>query len=114
MKLNEEKINEWIKKYYRLVYQYAYHVCKSSLLAERVAEQTFLKAYEYLQNKRQIDNPDTWFIQAARYYILREVYGSWKRGDDVEEKYKFPEPVNIEKIQTIMTRYEEKDANDRK
>ena len=114
MKTNDEQIREWAKEYYHLVYQYAFYICHDRSLAEQVAEQTFLEAYKNVQRIRRSGKPKGWIMQTARYFILKVVYESWKRGENVTEKFMLPEYVDIEMIQSIMKRYEENEGKSTK
>ena len=114
MKSNEEKVIEWVDQHYRLVYQYAYHICRDTSFAQRVADQTFMKAYEYLQDRRTIEDPGSWILTAARYYILREIYVIWENGTNVEEEFKLSGPIDMKRIREILTQYEESNADDKK
>lgn len=107
MKKSSDQIDEWVKQYYHLVVQYAYYMCKDRDSAEKIANRTFTAAYKKLQKKRRLENPKKWLIETARYYILKEVYNSWERGEDIVRKYELPETVDAERVQILIAHYEE-------
>lgn len=114
MKTNEEQLNEWTVKYYRLVFQQAFFVCRDRYAAERIAEQTFLAAYKNIRKIRKSDDVKGWIMHAARYFILKEVYSSRELGETVTEKFRLPESLDMETVHALIVQYEECDGNNTK
>ncbi|MCI7097699.1 MAG: hypothetical protein MR966_02075 [Lachnospiraceae bacterium] len=100
-------MQKWIKQYFSLVYHYAYYVCNDRSLAEKVADRTFEAVHRNIRKFRRTKDVRGWILQTARYFILKEIYSSWERGENIVEKYHSPDTLDPEAIQKIIRQYEE-------
>lgn len=113
MKTKEDRILEWSGKYYHEVYTYVRKVCKEKSLTEEITNRTFMEAYDNVGNVQRAGDPKGWMYRTARYFILKEFYEGWKRGEDISAKYELPENVDMDKIQFILKHYEEENGKNK-
>ncbi|MDO5408972.1 MAG: sigma factor [Lachnospiraceae bacterium] len=100
-------MKKWSNQYYRLLYVYVYQITSSSSLAEEITKETLLRAYERSDKLKGEPETGNWMIRTARYLILKEVYSSWERGEDIHEKYDLPDIVDPSAMKSIIEQYEE-------
>lgn len=107
MKHVTDLMEKWIKQYFNLVYHYAYYVCSDRSLADRIVDQTFDRMRRDAQKLSELTDVKRWVIETARYFILKEVYSSWERGEDITQKYNSPDTLDPETIRELIVQYEE-------
>lgn len=107
MRRVSDLMQKWIKQYFKLVYHYAYYVCNDRSLADRIVDQTFDMMYRNVRELSKSDDVKGWVMDTARYFILKEVYSSWERGEDITQKYNSPDTLDPETIQKLIKQYEE-------
>ncbi|MGN0292606.1 MAG: sigma factor [Lachnospiraceae bacterium] len=107
MKNDTVLMQKWIKQYYNLVYHYAYYVCNDRSLAEKVADKTFEAVHRNIRRLKKRNDAKGCILQTARYFILKEIYSSWERGESITEKYNSPDTLDPETIQRLIRQYED-------
>ena len=108
MKNKSDSTQKWIRQYFNLVYNYTCYTCGGDRsLAEKIAEQTFDAAHRNARKLKKVDNVKARILNTARYFILKEVYRSWERGENISEKYNLPDALDPETIQRYIAQYEE-------
>lgn len=109
MRNKNDLMTKWIKQYFNLVYRYAFFVCNDRSLADKIVDRTFDRMQENIQvlKRKSPDEVKGWVLQTARYHILKEVYDSWERGEDLSQKYSSPDTLDPETIRKLMKQYEE-------
>ena len=107
MKNDTVLMQKWIKQYYNLVYHYSCYVCNDRSLAEEVADKTFEAVHRNIRKLKKQNDIKGCILQTARYFILKEIYSSWERGENITEKYNSPDTLDPETIQRLIIQYEE-------
>lgn len=109
MRSSSDLMKKWMKLYFNLVYHYACFVCNDRSLADKIVDQTFDRMCENIRmlKRKSTEDVEEWVLQTTRYFILKEMYCSWERGEDITEKYNSPDTLDPETIRRLMKQYEE-------
>lgn len=62
---NHAIILHWYDQYSMIIYKYIFKLIQDQQQAEDLTQDTFLKAYTYLENNRQVDYPKTFLYRVA-------------------------------------------------
>ena len=109
MKNTEKQMHEWIGSYYVEIYKFVCNSCKNHETAQRVANSTLERAYKYMCKLRHMDNAQqcSWMMRTARYYVVKEIYECWERGEDISTRYCLTGELEPERCKKILKQYEE-------
>ena len=49
----------------------------------------------------------SWMMRTARYYVVKEIYECWERGEDISTRYCLTGELEPERCKKILKQYEE-------